>query len=40
MVLRKNADVKGNMEKENWNKYYESDGYVVYLDENNDPRYW
>lgn len=40
VVLRKNADVKGNLEKENWNKYYETDGYVVYLDENNDPRYW
>lgn len=40
VVLRKSSKVKGNLEKENWKKYYEADKYIVYLDENNDPRYW
>ena len=40
VVLRKDAKVKGNLEKENWKKYYENDKYIVYLDEENDPRYW
>lgn len=40
VVLRKTANLSGNLEKEKWKKYYESKEYVVYLDENNDPRYW
>lgn len=40
VVLRKTAKLSGNLEKEEWKKYYESEGYVVYLDEKNDPRFW
>lgn len=40
VVLRKSADVIGDLEENAWKKYYESEGYVVYLDENNDPRFW
>ena len=40
VVLRKSTILKGNLEKENWNKYYEAEEYVVYLDVSNDPRFW
>ena len=40
VILRKNANIEGDLEKENWKMYYESKNYVVYLDETNDPRYW
>ena len=40
VVLRKTTEVEGNLETEKWKKYYESDEYVIYLDENNDPRSW
>lgn len=40
VVLREETELIGKMETEDWLKYYETDGYVVYIDENNDPRYW
>lgn len=40
VVLRKSTVLNGDLEKENWKKYYESEKYVVYLDATNDPRYW
>lgn len=40
VVLRKSTILKGDLEKENWKVYYESNEYIVYLDETNDPRYW
>lgn len=40
VILRKNTSVEGSLEKEEWDLYYESEGYVIYLDKNNDPRYW
>ena len=40
VILRKSTILNGDLEKENWNIYYETEGYVVYLDVNNDPRYW
>ena len=40
VVLRKSTVLNGNLEKENWNKYYETEDYVIYLDKNNDPRFW
>ena len=40
VVLRKSTILKGNLEKENWNKFYEAEEYVIYLDASNDPRFW
>lgn len=40
VVVRKSMKQKERLEKEAWSKYYESEGYIVYLDEKNDPRYW
>lgn len=40
VVLRKSTILKGDLEKENWKVYYESNEYIVYLDETNDPRCW
>lgn len=40
VVLRDNVKLIGKMEEEDWLKYYEMDGYVVYIDNKNDPRFW
>ena len=40
VILRKTTILNGNIEKENWEKFYEAEEYVVYLDATNDPRYW
>ena len=40
VVLRNSTVLTGDLESHNWQKYYESDNYTVYLDFENDPRYW
>lgn len=40
VVLRKNTILDGNLEKEDWIVYCETEQYTVYLDKNNDPHYW
>lgn len=38
VVLRENAVSESDLKKEDWIKYYETDGYAVYIDDTNDPR--
>lgn len=37
VVLRKDKVLIGDLEEEGWIEYYKTDGYVVYMDKNNDP---
>ena len=39
VVLRKNAVLIGNIEDEDWEEYYQSENYIVYIDETNDPHF-
>lgn len=38
VVLRKSAELKGDLEQLEWKVFYQTENYIVYLDENNDPR--
>ncbi len=38
VVLRKTAELTKDMEALGWTVFYQTDNYIVYLDENNDPR--
>lgn len=37
VVLRDDKVLIGDLEEEGWIEYYKTEGYVVYMDENNDP---
>lgn len=38
VVLRKNTELTEDLENLGWNVFYQTENYIVYLDENNDPR--
>lgn len=38
VVLRKTTQLEGDLERFGWNVFYQTESYIVYLDENNDPR--
>lgn len=37
VVLRKDTELMGNMEDEDWTEYYQSESYIVFIDEQNNP---
>lgn len=37
VVLRDNKVLNGNLEEEGWAEYYNTEGYTIYIDKNNDP---
>ena len=38
VVLRKTANFKGDLEKQEWKVIYETENYFVYVDETNIPK--